>query len=338
LTEGPIDWGTAEALACASLMAEGHPIRPTGQDTVRGTFSQRHLAFHDANTGDVWIPMQHLREAQATFEVHNSPLSEVGCLGFEYGYSAADPDAFVLWEAQYGDFFNNAQMVVDQFISAGRAKWGQRSRLTMLLPHGYEGSGPEHSNARIERFLQLSADGNMRVANCSTSAQYFHLLRNQGLSTDPRPLVIFTPKSLLRLAESGCTLEELSDGAFATVIDDPLAAAHPDEIRTLLLCSGRIYYDLGLSPLRAATTDVAIARVELLYPLPLDDIVALMARYPNLEQCFWVQEEPSNMGAWNYVERQVGLRRPPQVRWDYIGRPRRASSSEGYAEIGRAHV
>ena len=330
LTEAAVDWGTAEALAFASLLTEGHPIRLTGQDTVRGTFSQRHLAFHDEKTGDVWIPMQHVREAQATFEVHNSPLSEVACVGFEYGYSAADPETFVLWEAQYGDFVNNAEMVVDQFISSGRAKWGQRSRLTLLLPHGYEGSGPEHSSARIERFLQLSADGNWRVANCSTSAQYFHLLRNQGLSTDPRPLVIFTPKSLLRLVQAASPIAQLSDGAFATVIDDP-AASRPEEIRTLLLCSGRIYYDLTLSPLRAGATDVAIARVELLYPLPLDDILATIARYPTLEQCFWVQEEPANMGAWNYLQRQIGVSRPYDIRWDYIGRPRRASSSEGFA-------
>src|SRR5438105_5207926 len=329
LTEAAVDWGTAEALAFASLLTEGHPIRLTGQDTVRGTFSQRHLAFHDEKTGDVWIPMQHVREAQATFEVHNSPLSEVACVGFEYGYSAADPETFVLWEAQYGDFVNNAEMVVDQFISSGRAKWGQRSRLTLLLPHGYEGSGPEHSSARIERFLQLSADGNWRVANCSTSAQYFHLLRNQGLSTDPRPLVIFTPKSLLRLVQAASPIAELSDGAFATVLDDP-TASQPEEIRTLLLCSGRIYYDLTLSPLRAGATDVAIARVELLYPLPLDDILATIARYPNLEQCFWVQEEPANMGAWNYLQRQIGVSRPYDIRWDYIGRPRRASSSEGF--------
>jgi multifunctional 2-oxoglutarate metabolism enzyme len=331
LNDGGIDWGTAESLAFASLLVEGHPVRLTGQDTMRGTFSQRHLAFHDEKNGEVWIPMQHLRDAAATFELYNSPLSEVACLGFEYGYSAADTDAFVLWEAQYGDFFNNAEMVVDQFIAAGRAKWGQRSRLTLLLPHGHEGSGPEHSSARIERFLQLSADGNMRVANCSTSAQYFHLLRNQGLSTDPRPLVIFTPKSLLRLPDASSTLADLSDGAFATVIDDASAAARTDQITTLLLCSGRIYYDLALSPLRAEATETAIARVELLYPLPVDDILAVMARYPNLQQCFWVQEEPSNMGAWNFLERQIGLRRPSDVRWDYIGRPRRASSSEGYA-------
>ncbi|TMB92006.1 MAG: multifunctional oxoglutarate decarboxylase/oxoglutarate dehydrogenase thiamine pyrophosphate-binding subunit/dihydrolipoyllysine-residue succinyltransferase subunit [Chloroflexi bacterium] len=331
MTEGGIDWGTAEALAFASLLLEGKPIRLTGQDTVRGTFSQRHLAFHDERTGEVWIPMQHLPGAQATFEVHNSPLSEVGCLGFEYGYSAADPATFVLWEAQYGDFFNNAQMVVDQFIASARAKWGQRSRLTLLLPHGYEGSGPEHSSARIERFLQLSADGNMRVANCSTAAQYFHLLRNQAHLVDPHPLVVVTPKSLLRLRESASTLDELSGGGFRTVIDDPMMSDRREQVTTLLLCSGRVYYDLVLHPMRQVADDMAIARVELLAPLPIDDIAAVFGAYPHLEQLIWVQEEPANMGAWGQLERAIGLRRPSHIRWDYIGRPRRASPSEGYA-------
>jgi 2-oxoglutarate dehydrogenase E1 component len=331
LEEDSIDWGTAEALAYAALVVAGHPIRLTGQDTVRGTFSQRHLAFHDERTGEVWIPMQHLVGAAATFEVHNSPLSEVGCLGFEYGYSTADPATFVLWEAQYGDFFNNAQMVIDQFIVSARAKWGQRSRLTLLLPHGIEGSGPEHSSARIERFLQLSAHGNMRVANCSTAAQYFHLLRNQGISSDPRPLVIFTPKSLLRLKEAAASLSDLSEGGFRTVIDDPLVESARDQVTTLLLCSGRIYYDLVLNPRRDSVRDLAVARVELLHPLPVDDIMALIRSYPNLQQVFWVQEEPANMGAWNHLERIIGLRRPADIRWDYIGRPRRASPSEGYA-------
>ncbi|HEX6538222.1 MAG TPA: multifunctional oxoglutarate decarboxylase/oxoglutarate dehydrogenase thiamine pyrophosphate-binding subunit/dihydrolipoyllysine-residue succinyltransferase subunit [Candidatus Dormibacteraeota bacterium] len=327
--KGPIDWGTSESLAYASLLLEGHPIRLTGQDTVRGTFSQRHLAFHDERTGEEWIPMQHLRHAQATFEVHNSPLSEVSCVGFEYGYSTSDPESFVIWEAQYGDFVNGAQVIVDQFIVSARAKWGQRSRLTLLLPHGYEGSGPEHSSARIERFLQLSADGNMRVANCSTAAQLFHLLRNQGLSRDPRPLILFSPKSLLRLPEAGATLTQLSEGGFQTVIDDA-AVEQPEAVTSLLLCSGRIYYDLSLHTLRSRASDLAIARVELLHPMPVDDIVHLVERYPNLEHVYWVQEEPQNMGAWPHVEEQLALRRPLHVHWDYIGRPRRASPSEGY--------
>jgi 2-oxoglutarate dehydrogenase E1 component len=331
IVEGAIDWGTAESLAFASLITQGHPIRLTGQDTVRGTFSHRHLAFHDERNGEVFIPMQHLTDAQATFEVLNSPLSEVGTLGFEYGYSAADPETLVIWEAQYGDFFNNAQMIVDQFVSSARAKWGQHSRLTMLLPHGYEGSGPEHSSARIERFLQLSANDNMRLANLSTPSQYFHLLRSQGLLQDPRPLVVFTPKSLLRLKEATSTLTDLTTGRFQAVIDDPTGAQRRDEVRTLLLCTGRMYYELSRSPKRADATDVAIARLELLYPLPVDAILSLVASYPNLERLCWVQEEPQNMGAWGSLERAIGLTRPMDVRWEYIGRARRASPSEGYA-------
>jgi multifunctional 2-oxoglutarate metabolism enzyme len=331
MLEGGVDWATAEALAFASLITQAHPIRLTGQDTVRGTFSHRHLAFHDERTGEVFIPMQHLTDAQATFEVLNSPLSEVGCLGFEYGYSAADPETLVIWEAQYGDFFNNAEMIVDQFVSSARTKWGQHSRLTMLLPHGYEGSGPEHSSARIERFLQLCANDNMRLGNCTTPAQYFHLLRSQGLLNDPRPLIIFTPKSLLRLKESTSRLADLSTGRFQPVIDDPTYAEHRDEVRSLLLCSGRIYYELSLAPQRVEATDVAIARVEQLYPLPIDAILELVASYPKLERLYWVQEEPQNMGAWGSLERALGLARPPHVQWDYIGRPRRASPSEGYA-------
>jgi 2-oxoglutarate dehydrogenase E1 component len=331
ILEGAIDWGTAEALAFASLITQGHPIRLTGQDTVRGTFSHRHLAFHDERNGEVFIPMQHLTDAQATFEVLNSPLSEVGCLGFEYGYSAADPETLVVWEAQYGDFFNNAEMIVDQFVSSARAKWGQHSRLTMLLPHGHEGSGPEHSSARIERFLQLCANDNMRLANCTTPAQYFHLLRSQGLLGDPRPLVVFTPKSLLRLKESTSKLADLSTGRFQPVIDDPTGPERRDEVRSLLLCSGRIYYELSLAPHRAEATDVAIARVEQLYPLPVESILDLVAAYPKLERLYWVQEEPQNMGAWGSLERVLGLARPSNIQWDYIGRSRRASPSEGYA-------
>jgi 2-oxoglutarate decarboxylase len=331
ILQGAIDWGTAEALAFASLITQGHPIRLTGQDTIRGTFSHRHLAFHDELNGEVFIPMQHLTDAQATFEVLNSPLSEVGCLGFEYGYSAADPETLVIWEAQYGDFFNNAEMIVDQFVSSARAKWGQHSRLTMLLPHGYEGSGPEHSSARIERFLQLCANDNMRLANCTTPAQYFHLLRSQGLLNDPRPLIVFTPKSLLRLKESTSKLADLSTGRFQPVIDDPTTSERRDEVRSLLLCSGRIYYELSLAPQRAETTDVAIARIEQLYPLPVESILALVASYPSLERLYWVQEEPQNMGAWGSLERALGLARPSHIQWGYIGRSRRASPSEGYA-------
>jgi 2-oxoglutarate dehydrogenase E1 component len=334
-----IDWGTAESLAFASLLTEGHPIRLSGQDTQRGTFSQRHLVFHDDRNGAQWIPMENVVGAEATFEVYNSPLSEVGCLGFEYGYSAADPTTTVLWEAQYGDFVNNAEMVVDQFISSALAKWGQRSRLVLLLPHGYEGNGPEHSSARLERFLQLAAHGNMRVANCSTAAQYFHLLRDQAIAPTARPLVIMTPKRLLRLAESSCTLDDLADGEFHAVLDDPVTSASPKQrknVHTMLLCTGKVYYELALHPERAEAEDLAIVRIELLNPLPVDEVLALIRTYPNLEQIYWVQEEPANMGAWPHLSRPIGKRRPYDIRWDYIGRPRRASPSEGSA--GSHHI
>jgi 2-oxoglutarate decarboxylase len=334
-----IDWGTAESLAFASLLTEGHPIRLSGQDTERGTFSQRHLVFHDDRTGAQWVPMQHLVSAEATFEIYNSPLSEVGCLGFEYGYSAADPATTVLWEAQYGDFVNNAEMVVDQFISSARAKWGQLSRLVLLLPHGYEGNGPEHSSARLERFLQLAAHGNMRVANVSTAAQYFHLLRDQAIAPTARPLVIMTPKRLLRLNESACSLDDLTSGEFRAVLDDPIASASAEQrkkVHTLLLCTGKIYYELELHPDRREAEDLAIVRIELLNPLPVDEVLDLIRTYSNLEQIYWVQEEPANMGAWPHLSRPIGKRRPYDIRWDYIGRPRRASPSEGSA--GSHHI
>jgi 2-oxoglutarate decarboxylase len=334
-----VDWGTAESLAFASLLLEGRPIRLSGQDTQRGTFSQRHLVFHDDRNGAEWIPMDHLVGADAAFEVYNSPLSEAGCLGFEFGYSASDPSTTVLWEAQYGDFFNNAQGIVDQFISSSLAKWGLASRLVLLLPHGYEGNGPEHSSARLERFLQLSAHGSMRVASVSTSAQYFHLLRDQALADAARPLVVMTPKSLLRLKESACALDDLSEGEFGAVIDDPVASAgarQRKQVRTMLLCTGKLYYELELHPDRRAAEDLAIVRVEMLNPLPVDEILALIRTYPSLEQMYWVQEEPANMGAWLHLARPIGLRRPYDIRWDYIGRPRRASPSEGSA--GSHHI
>jgi len=329
--EGEIDWATGESLAFASLLLQGKPIRLTGQDSERGTFSQRHLTFHDVDTGGVWTPMQHLVGATATFELHNSPLSEGACLGFEYGYSAAASDTLVIWEAQFGDFVNNAQVIVDQFIASGQAKWGQQSRLTLLLPHGYEGAGPEHSSARLERFLQLSANGSIRVANCSTAAQYFHLLRQQAITPRPRPLVVMTPKWLLRVKEAVSTLDELAKGRFRRVIDDPTTATRREEITTLLLCTGKIYYELTGHPLRQEAGNLAIARLELLDPFPLDEVMQLFKSYPKLNQIFWVQEEPMNMGAWYHLARRIGKRRPYDIRWDYIGRPRRASPSEGFS-------
>jgi 2-oxoglutarate dehydrogenase E1 component len=330
--DGQIDWAAAESLAFASLLLQGHPIRLTGQDTERGTFSQRHLTFHDVETGAVNTPMQHLVGASATFELHNSPLSEGAALGFEYGYSAAAPDTLVLWEAQFGDFVNNAQVVVDQFIASGQAKWGQQSRLTLLLPHGYEGAGPEHSSARLERFLQLSSGGSIRVANPSTAAQYFHLLRQQALAPKPRPLVVMTPKWLLRVHESSSTLDDLVNGRFQRVVDDPsVGRSRRKEITTLLLCSGKIYHELAMHPLRKDAGALAIGRIELLDPFPIDEVMQLIKSYPRLQQIFWVQEEPVNMGAWYHLARRIGKRRPYDIRWDYIGRPRRASPSEGFS-------
>jgi 2-oxoglutarate decarboxylase len=330
--EGEVDWGLAEALAFAALLSEGTPIRLTGQDTERGTFSHRHAALHDANTNEKYVPLQHLETAKASFELHNSPLSEYACLGFEYGYSTEATDTMVLWEAQFGDFNNGAQIIIDQFISAGAAKWGETTRLTMLLPHGYEGAGPEHSSARLERWLSLSAEGNIRVANCSTAAQYFHLLRAQAKTPEAYPLVIMTPKSLLRSRAAYGKLDDLVDGSFREVIDDPrYAPGDRTTVERLLFCSGKIYYDLTSSPLYAKATKTAIARVELLSPLPADAILALIDSYPNLKSVTWIQEEPKNMGARAHVRRRVVERLP--AKFDdlgYGGRSYRASPSEGY--------
>ncbi|MGP6159734.1 MAG: multifunctional oxoglutarate decarboxylase/oxoglutarate dehydrogenase thiamine pyrophosphate-binding subunit/dihydrolipoyllysine-residue succinyltransferase subunit [Vulcanimicrobiaceae bacterium] len=335
IAEGEVDWGLAESLAFASLLSEGSPIRMTGQDVERGTFSHRHLVLHDAKTNEKFAPIQHLSDSRASFEIHNSPLSEYACLGFEYGYSVELPDALVVWEAQFGDFMNGAQIIIDQFIAAGYAKWGETSRLVLLLPHGYEGAGPEHSSARIERFLQLSAEGNVHVANCSTAAQYFHLLRLQARQPRAVPLVIFTPKSLLRLRGAAGRMDELSNGMFKPVIDDERFAANPEAVQRVLLCSGKIYHDLVSHPDYTKMTHTAIVRVELLSPLPTGEILWILASYSNLEEIVWVQEEPKNMGARAHVRRRLVERLPHGIKdVGYIGRSYRASPSEGY---GGAH-
>ena len=329
--EGGIDWGQAEGLAFASLLEDGIPIRLSGQDTERGTFSHRHLVLHDPHTGETFAPVQHLPGANASFEVYNSPLSEYAALGFEYGYSISAPDALVLWEAQFGDFVNGAQIVIDQFLVAGRSKWGQNSRLTLLLPHGYEGNGPEHSSARLERFLQLAAQENSRIVNCTTAGQYFHLLRRQALDATARPLVVMTPKGLLRLRHASSELVELSEGHFRPVIDDP--AAEHESVRRLVLCSGKVYYDIVGHDEHPAASSVAVARLEQLYPFPTDALAALVASYPHVEDIVWAQEEPQNMGAWRSIRHRLdeaaraGSAVPSVV---YVGRPWRASPSEGY--------
>ncbi|HEX5385636.1 MAG TPA: multifunctional oxoglutarate decarboxylase/oxoglutarate dehydrogenase thiamine pyrophosphate-binding subunit/dihydrolipoyllysine-residue succinyltransferase subunit [Gemmatimonadales bacterium] len=329
--EGRIDWAHAEALALASLLVEGVPVRLTGQDTERGTFSQRHLVLHDAETGQTYAPIQRLSGALAPIELHNSPLSELATLGFEYGYSASAHEALVLWEAQFGDFINGGQVIVDQFLVAGLSKWGLTTRLTLLLPHGYEGQGPEHSSARLERFLQLAAEGNIRVANPSTPAQYFHLLRRQARRTRQRPLIVMTPKSLLRLPAAASRLSDLAEGAWHPVLDDPWAAPRADRIRRLVLCTGKIYYDLLAEAEQLDEADrPAIVRVEQLYSFPWSEMRVVLARYANVDEMVWVQEEPRNMGAWAYLKSKLAELMPARAELGYVGRPERASPAEGY--------
>ena len=339
--EGGIDWGQAEALALASLLTEGIPIRLSGQDTERGTFSHRHAMLHDQRTGETHAPIQHLPDAAASIEIYNSPLSEYACLGFEYGYAVAAPDALVIWEAQFGDFVNGAQIVVDQFLVAGLSKWGQTARLTLLLPHGYEGNGPEHSSAKLERFLQLAAQENIRIVNCTTAAQHFHLLRRQALDATARPLVVMTPKGLLRLKQAGSTLADLSEGRFEPVLDDPRAGREVDRatVTRLVLCSGKIYYDIDGHEDRAAATAVAVARLEQLYPFPVEPAAALTASYPNLEELDLgaggaaehgrVAVDPPPARGGRARRRQGPVRRPPLAGEPERGLPDRPPARAG---------
>ncbi len=332
--DGGVDWGHAETLAFASLLSEGIPVRLTGQDVQRGTFSHRHQVLVDSQTGEFHTPLAHLPTARASFEIHNSPLSEMATLGFEYGYSVSDPQVLVLWEAQFGDFVNGAQVIIDQFLAAAEVKWQQTSGLVLLLPHGYEGQGPEHSSARLERFLQLAAQGNLRVANCTTSAQYFHLLRRQALllGDAARPLVVMSPKSLLRHPLAASSIRELSEGRFRPVIGDSEAAERADEVTRLLLCSGKVVVDLLGSDRRKEATGVALARVEELYPFPADEIRAEIEKYPALQEIVWVQEEPMNMGAWTFIDPRLRQLVGGSLTIRYEGRPPRASPAEGYMD------
>ncbi len=326
--EFELNWGHAEALSVASLLDEGIPVRLSGQDAERGTFSHRHFVLHDAESGALHTPMAHLSDTR--FEVYNSPLTEAAVVGFEYGVSVAADRDLVLWEAQFGDFANVAQVMIDQFLSAGWAKWGQRSRLTLLLPHGYEGMGPEHSSARLERFLQLCGEDNMRVVYPTTPAQIFHLLRVQAMSEPERPLIVMSPKSLLRHPRATSPVRELVEGTFQRVIDDPeVGGGDGDRIRRLVLCTGKIYYDLIGSDARTRARNTAVARVEALYPFPDDEIRALDDRYPNLETVVWTQEEPENMGALPYIGPRLQRALPPSVKLVNVTRPERASPAEG---------
>ncbi len=328
-----IDWATAEELALASILEDETAVRMTGEDVERGTFSQRHAVLHDVKTGQKHTPLQALAQAGAAFEIHNSPLTEGAVVGFEYGYSLQEPSRLVIWEAQYGDFINGAQVMIDEFVVSARAKWGLTPSLVMLLPHGFEGAGPDHSSARPERFLQLASGTNLRVTNCTTAAQYFHLLRRQAslLKVDPLPLIILTPKSLLRHPLVASSPRELAEGHWQAVIDDAEPNERLDEVRRLVLCSGKIYVDLATSEQREKKTSVAICRIEQLYPFRIDEVRQVIERYPKLQEVVWVQEEPENMGAWGFVRPMLSELVRNKWRLRYIGRSRSSSPAEGSA-------
>jgi 2-oxoglutarate dehydrogenase E1 component len=331
--DGGIDWGYGEVLAFGSLLIEGTPVRLAGQDSRRGTFVQRHAVMHDRETGAEWTPLLYLSADQAKFWVYDSSLSEYAALGFEYGYSVERPDALVLWEAQFGDFVNGAQTVIDEFISSAEQKWGQRSSVVMLLPHGYEGQGPDHSSARIERFLQMAAEDNMVIAQPSTPASHFHLLRRQAYNRPRKPLVVFTPKSMLRLKAGASAVEDFTSGTFRPVIPDDLAAAKAGQVTRVLMCSGKVYWDLLAERVRSGDEQTAIVRLEQLYPLDEDGLKAALAPFDGAE-LVWVQDEPRNQGPWTFLSMHV-----PQVlgrTLHVVSRPESASPAAGSAKKHQA--
>jgi 2-oxoglutarate dehydrogenase E1 component len=331
-----IDWGTAELLAYGSLLLEGTPVRLSGQDSVRGTFSHRHAALVDTNDGRAWVPLDHLAEGQARVEVLNSPLSEEAALGYEYGMSSGDPRRLVIWEAQFGDFANGAQNIIDEFVASGESKWQRMSGLVLLLPHGYEGQGPDHSSARPERFLQICAERNLQIAVPTTPAQLFHALRRQIHRPFRKPLVALSPKSLLRHAPSFSPLAELVDGTFRLVLDDPRAPA-PEAVRRVILCAGKIFYGLDAARAEQGRGDeVALVRVEQLYPFPTAELAAALGRYERTAEVSWVQEEPANQGGWTFVRPLISPLLPPDVRFSYVGRVEAASPATGLYVIHQA--
>ncbi len=327
--EQALDWGATETLAYATLLENGYPVRLSGQDSGRGTFFHRHAVLHCQQNGDRYIPLQHISEEQPNFLVIDSLLSEAAVLGFEAGYSASDPDTLVIWEAQFGDFANNAQVVIDQFISSSVSKWQRYSGLVMFLPHGYDGQGPEHSSARLERYLQLCAEDNIQVCYPSVPAQVFHMLRRQMLRPYRRPLVVMSPKSLLRHKLSTSSLDELADGGFRTVIDeiDPI---EPQAVKQILLCSGKVYFDLLEGKRGRELQDTAIVRIEQLYPFPQHDLTGILDRYTEARTLRWVQEEPWNQGAWFYMHPQLKRCLGPNQTLCCATRPESASPAVGY--------
>ncbi|WP_462136926.1 2-oxoglutarate dehydrogenase E1 component [Candidatus Mycalebacterium sp.] len=335
-----VDWALGEELAYASILADGVPIRFSGQDCQRGTFSHRHAVLHDSDTGKEHIPLREMPQAKAAFEIINSPLTENACIGFEYGYSIQKPDTLIVWEAQYGDFINGAQPLIDEYLVSGRSKWGQISSLVLLLPHAYEGQGPDHSSGRLERFLGMAAEKNIRVVNCTTSAQFFHVLRRQAmlLKTDPLPLVVMTPKSLLRNPLASSSLEELSSGRFIPVIDDPIDKKGASKVSRVLLCSGKVAIDLEMSELRKKHPEVAIIRVEQIYHPPVEEIEKAVSRYGEAKEVIWLQEEPVNMGAWDFIHPFLRrIVRPRNIPLGFIARKRNSSPAEGSMSMHKAN-
>jgi 2-oxoglutarate dehydrogenase E1 component len=330
--ELPFDWGCAETLAYASLLEDGYSVRLSGQDCGRGTFFHRHAVLHHQETGAVHIPLQHVSERQPSFQVIDSVLSEEAVMGFEYGFSTTEPNALVIWEGQFGDFANGAQVIIDQFISSGESKWGRYCGLTLFLPHGYEGQGPEHSSARLERFLQLCAELNMQVCVPSTPAQMFHMLRRQMLRPFRKPLIVMTPKSLLRHEMSVSKLEDLARGGFANIIDE-VDEVNAAQIRRIVFSSGKVYFDLLKARRAAEIRDVALVRLEQLYPFPVDEYETIMRRYPNAREVVWCQEEPQNQGAWYQIRHQLDRPIAGKRELLYAGRSPAAAPATGIAKI-----
>ncbi|WP_172200289.1 2-oxoglutarate dehydrogenase E1 component [Saccharibacillus qingshengii] len=340
LDEGEkVDWGQAETLALATILSDGTPIRISGQDVERATFAHRNLVLHDSKTGETFCPLHVLPEARASFAIHNSPLSEASVIGFEYGYNVYSPQTLVIWEAQYGDFANAGQVLIDQFVLPGRSKWAQKSSLVMLLPHGYEGQGPEHSSARLERYLQLAGENNCTIASVTSAAQYFHLLRRQAAMTnreDAKPLVVMSPKSLIRNPRVASPASDFTDGGFKATVEQRGLGDSPDRVTRVLLTGGKIAVELEDAIEKDPDADwswLHIVRVEQLYPFPAREVSAFLERFPNLEEIYWVQEEPHNMGAWRYIEPNIRAVAPKGIEVTYTGRPERSSPASGYQHI-----